>query len=215
MNPLYHVSPEFLYSSDVEEDAPGEACMPDQRDLELVRRVLDRTKVAGPAAGTERKIQWKIGPNLEANGEIPGFDIHVIFRILWNLIKNSTAAAEKFKKVKASSRSPDRQKNEGPPLRPEILIDMELDAADHPRQLRMTVTDNCGGQLLPGMPKRITCESWSAFLRDNGHFKGVGFFFIAKYCAASRGSFTVSKSNGGVVANIVLGLKKPGKTARH
>jgi hypothetical protein len=179
---------------------------PEVRDLSLadMQAQFDTIKDiyaprSTPTARPPITVRMKWGNTLKAKRKIPNFDVAVFSRIIANLVSNSRRVA-------------DERELSSPQL--DIVVDLMTENGR--RYIAIVAQDNCGGFTDERhMPKEITVDSWTTYRSDKDNPGGMGYLLLARYAAASGGTFhretLVRGKLRGARVVLTIGLKNNGR----
>ncbi|MCA1625970.1 MAG: hypothetical protein LC778_19675 [Acidobacteria bacterium] len=97
--------------------------------------------------------------------------------------------------LKSVGKISDRIGGERRSERPLLRLQLEILEQDDQRFLQIVAEDNCGGfndEILLRTQGVVTFDSWSAYLNETEHPRGMGFLMLARYAAASDGHCRIS-----------------------
>jgi signal transduction histidine kinase len=166
-NPIRDVPPEILYPS-LREDPPRNKDI-SVKEIQTVFEIIKDVY----CGDSNINVNLAFGKFLKKRKNIPNFDSTIMARILSNLVRNSTDAANEAK------------------TKPHLDIVLELmQKKDEHEYLQIIAEDNCGGfKEEDQMPSKVTVLSWSEYRSDKEKAGGMGFLMLARYADVTDGSF--------------------------
>lgn len=197
-DPIRHVPPQYLYPT-------LQGIPPEQTRIPLAQ-ISDLVELLETICCPDGHLQItpRFGSALLTAGGVLDLDYYVLARIFGNLIRNSSRIA-----------------TERAIIHPACELSLDLQRTNGIFGLRITALDNCGGfdaDILAKTRGAVTFDSWSAYLSEKERPRGMGFFMLARYAAASNGYCYIanmpSPSPAGARVDLLIGFN-PFRTAEN